>query len=370
MKYDYTVIFASPGACRVPAILANRRPNPARLPPGITRAAGLAPLLASERKLLTAIARGGKPWARYARGGWKRFLTPPTANPKIEKGLRKYGIATAVLHLAPFIQSGKQVCVFATPGCAAGCLTTAGRGGIPGEKELEEIVLLSGDLYTPPNEIQQARVLKTMFFFEDRPGFMRRLANAIVGFVKWARKRRMHAAIRLNGTSDIQWENIGFEFGGRRYSSLMQAFPGVQFYDYTKNPQRITFARRAAWPKNYHLTFSIAEATKKNVGHAEQALSQGLNLAVVFNVKKGEPLPRRWGGLPVIDADLHDMRFLDNWENKIDGPLIAGLRAKGRAKVDRSGFVRNVGGPEDEFFSGAPIFEDGPQPVFLMGRAS
>lgn len=366
LKHDYIIIFGVPGGCRVPVLIGDRRPNPARLPVGITRASQLAPLTREERLLVTQIANGDKPWRRYIRGGWRKFLTPPTGNPKILKGLRKYGIATAVLHLAPAAQSGRTMCVTATPGCTAGCLTTAGRGGIPGKKRRKAITLVSGTPYVPPNSIQEARVLKTIFFWEQRQDFMHRLAGAIAGFVDWARKRRMKAAIRLNGTSDIRWEAQAFTYGGRRYRNLMEAFPGVQFYDYTKNPFRLDGGH---FPRNYHLTFSIAETGAQPQQHAAHALKRGMNLAVVFDTRKNRSLPRTWAGLPVIDADLHDMRFLDNWENRIKGPLVAGLRAKGRAIGDSSGFVRNAGSEEDEFFVGAPVFQATTQPIFLMSGA-
>ena len=60
----------------------------------------------------------------------------------------------------------------------------------------------------------------------------------------------------------------------------------------------------------------------------EQALSNGMNVAAVFN-----ELPSEWMGLPVIDGDLNDLRFKD------PRPCIVGLLAKGSAKKDDSGFV-------------------------------
>lgn len=365
MKHNYEIIFGTGHACILGGVrrshnFARRRRNPARrLTEGPVSA--LTELTPTERELLRSLARGDKPWAVYAGGSWNKLLTRSEANPKIAKGL-KSGIATAVLHLAPYDASGKNVCIFATPGCASACLNTAGRGGIPGKAKLEEIELLTGEFYAPPNSIQRARVLKTLFFLEDRALFMERLVSAVAGFVEWARSRRFLPAIRLNGTSDILWENIGFDYGGHRYSSIMQAFPGVQFYDYTKNPYRGGGVRPL--PPNYHLTFSVADYTKKNADHADVALANGMNLTVVFNVKKGRPLPASWGGIPVIDADLHDMRFLDNQEHGIKGPLIAGLHAKGRAIKDSSGFVRDAGGPEDEFSVGAIVWEPHNQPIF------
>jgi hypothetical protein len=56
-----------------------------------------------------------------------------------------------------------------------------------------------------------------------------------------------------------------------------------------------------------------------------------MNVAVVF-----DKLPETYMGRPVNDADEHDLRFLD------PQGTIAGLKAKGRAKKDTTGFVRRV----------------------------
>ena len=40
--------------------------------------------------------------------------------------------------------------------------------------------------------------------------------------------------IRLNGTSDIQWETIPIE----GYENIFDMFSDIQFYDYTKIPTR------------------------------------------------------------------------------------------------------------------------------------
>ena len=60
----------------------------------------------------------------------------------------------------------------------------------------------------------------------------------------------------------------------------------------------------------------------------------GLNVAVVFAVKRGRPLPETFWGRRVIDADLTDLRYLD------PAGVVCGLRAKGGAINDRTGFVR------------------------------
>jgi hypothetical protein len=113
--------------------------------------------------------------------------------------------------------------------------------------------------------------------------------------------------------------------GVNGFRNIMEAFPMVTFYDYTK------IANRRGLPANYHLTWSYSAA---NAAYAKQeavAKANGLNIAVVFR-RKGD-IPESFLGLPTIDGDRDDMRFLDP-----KGVVVA-LYAKGKAKQDQSGFV-------------------------------
>jgi hypothetical protein len=233
-------------------------------------------------------------------------------NPKVMKGNAR-GYLTAILHLAPATLAGVgNMCPHATPGCIAACLNTAGRGGMFKEGGT--------------NSIQEARKRKTLEFKHDEHGFMTQLHREISALVRKAGKRNLTPCVRLNGTSDIRWEHIKLD--GR---SLMEWFPAVQFYDYTKFPSR------KHGLANYHLTFSLAE---NNDAKACVALNNGTSVAVAMFIKRGEPMPATFtiGGVPwpVIDGDETDLRFLD------PKGCIVGLRAKGRAKRDTSGFVRHV----------------------------
>jgi hypothetical protein len=229
-------------------------------------------------------------------------------NPKTLKG-DKLGYLTYILHLSPAESSGYQVCPMATKGCINGCLNTAGRGGIFKKGETTNI-------------IQQARIRKTRYFFEHRGDFMQQLHKEITNAVKYARAKGLIPVFRLNGTSDIAWEKIrvGSNTDKRVYRNIFNAFPDIQFYDYSK-----ILGRKL--PLNYHLTFSKAES---NYGNVMQAIKQGLNIAVVFSSKI---LPNTYLGLKVVNGDESDLRFLDRAKS------IVGLYAKGKAKRDTSGFV-------------------------------
>lgn len=242
----------------------------------------------------------------------KNLLT--RGNPKILKGQSK-GYLTFILHLSPSTVSGYNTCAAATDGCKLACLNTAGRGGIPNASAVT--VEGRNGTMTVSNVIQAARIRKTVWFFRDRRGFMNQLVKEIGAGIKYAAKHNLIPVFRLNGTSDIRWESIQVDGA----PNVMELFPTVQFYDYTKIPNRRDL------PANYHLTFSLAENNDLN---AWGALGRGLNVAAVF---KGR-LPTTYMGRTVVDGDESDLRFLD------PKGCIIGLKAKGKAKRDTTGFVR------------------------------
>lgn len=236
------------------------------------------------------------------------------SNPKLQKGA-KYGYLSAGLHLAPSDLSGvMNTCPYATPGCRAACLNKAGRGGIGAH-----------------NAIQDCRMARTWLFHYARQEFMADLQADVRLLVRQAAALNLKPAVRLNCTSDIRWETVRINPPGQGHShfvhaNIMDAFPSVQWYDYTKAPAKL----RQNLPANYHLTYSHHELT------ADDDMRQWLRtapVAVVFDTRKGQPLPETWDGLPVVDGDLHDLTFL------APAGTIVGLRAKGPAIGDRSGFV-------------------------------
>jgi len=162
------------------------------------------------------------------------------------------------------------------------------------------------------NIIQKARVRKTKYFFEDRDQFMKDLYQDIVKAKKFADKQGLIPVFRLNGTSDLSWEKYEV---GTTGMNIFQLFPTVQFYDYTK-----VLGRKISHLPNYHLTFSKADGNDADVA---RALEQGLSVVAVY-----DEIPE---GVP--SADETDLRFLD------PKGVMLGLKAKGRAKKDYSGFV-------------------------------
>ena len=248
-----------------------------------------------------------------------------TGNPKTLKGTKR-GYLTAILHLAPHTLSGYQVCPMATEGCAAACLNTAGRGGM-GLDASEEIHAAAAADHL--NTIQRARIRRTRWYFEDRPGFMAQLVKEIRAHLRKCERENLTPAIRLNGTSDLRWETVPVDGA----VNIFALFPDVQFYDYTKIPNRRNL------PPNYHLTYSLAEGERNWRGHLV-ALMSGYNVAVVLrgagDAAHPKPFPPTWNGRPLVDGDESDLRFLDGHGTYV------GLRAKGRAKRDTTGFVHDL----------------------------
>ncbi len=249
------------------------------------------------------------------------------ANAKTVKGDDTY--QTAIMYLAPYTSSGMgNLCSTAHIAlCHEGCLFRSGRA------EIFE-------------SVNNARIAKTRRYFADRAAFMAELVADIARFETHCAKIGVKPAVRLNGTSDIMWEIAHpCTRNGERFASLMEAFPAVTFYDYTKIVKRVL----KPLPANYSLTLSYSAANDRYAASViDAALASGANVAVVYRTKaqRNALVAQGHGFLSVpgfgfkslsrevINGDETDLRFLDK------RGVIVGLYAKGkRAKKDQSGFV-------------------------------
>jgi hypothetical protein len=209
----------------------------------------------------------------------------------------KAGFLTGILYLAPYNLSGVNLCPFAKVAeCHVACLNTAGRGVF--------------------NNVKEARLRKAKLFNDNRGEFMAQLIEDINKLKREAKKKNLQPVIRLNGTSDIEWENIR----AGEYT-IFDLFPDLQFYDYTKNPNRKNL------PANYDLTFSYS-GVESFIKFNRQALANNMRIATVFRI-----MPSEFLGRQVINGDDHDARFIE------DKNLVIGLKAKGKARQDKTGFV-------------------------------
>lgn len=238
-----------------------------------------------------------------------------TTSAKIAKG-EKLGFLTGVLYLIPadLHGFGKTLCPFASAGCKATCLVVSGHS----MRNYVARPLLPNGL--PDNAVIRAWQEKTRLYFEERDVFMAQLAKEIMALVRAADRRGMRAVLRVNGTSDLpwwRWKIINL------VTKLVEAGDLVT-YDYTKTPSYLTQA-----PSYHDLTFSRNEVNER---YARDVLKNNGKVAVVFHPK----IPLEWCGYPVINGDEHDLTFLHK------GPVVLGLKAKGRAKIDETGFVVRV----------------------------
>jgi len=223
------------------------------------------------------------------------LLSKPDSNPKVAKNMKR-GVLTSPLHLAPAKVSGYQVCPQRSKGCESACLHTAGNPAYMVNKA-------------------KARINKTRLYFEQRKAFLCLLFEDIFWLSLRANKAGLDCGIRLNATSDIPWERVKFE--GESVIEYCKRL-GVTPYDYTK------IKKRAINP-DYNLTFS---RTESNESDCIDVLNAGGNVAVVFKT-----LPTAWHGFPVINGDESDWRPSDK------RGVVVGLKAKGKARNDSSGFV-------------------------------
>jgi hypothetical protein len=233
-----------------------------------------------------------------------KALLSVSSDAKTIKG-ETLGFLTGILYLAPSTTTKWNTCSMAKIAkCDVACLNSAGRGAF--------------------SSVQTARINKTTWFFTDRNDFMQQLVVDIAKLIQKAYKKGLKPLVRLNGTSDIRWETIGFtDVSGIEYVNIFAAFPNTQFYDYTKD------ANRKDLPSNYDVTFSYS-GVEGFQPYVEKALLNNMRMAVVF--RKEQDIPQSFMGIPVVSGDKSDVRHLDD-------KVIVGLYAKGKAKLDTTGFV-------------------------------
>lgn len=219
------------------------------------------------------------------------YLSDGDSNTKTAKNRRD----TLILYLAPLNQNsyGVNMCPKASVGCAASCLFTAGRGAM--------------------NSIADARRRKTDAFLKDRKAFLHDVATQINR--RAAKVKQL--AVRLNGTSDVKIVE--------QMTGLYDIASNVVFYDYTKIRQK---AGRRVLPSGHRYTVAFSRS-ESNELEAVEVLRSGGIAAVVF-----KDMPKTWNGFRVVDGDERDDLMLD-----VRGAVVLGLKAKGQARRDKSGFV-------------------------------
>ncbi len=212
-------------------------------------------------------------------------------NYKLEKSVPGYSLTG--LSLAPHtVAGGPTVCKFSTAECRSVCLGTE-----TGLNVLQTAIA--------------AKIARTKLWQDTPDRFKAQLMTEVGAANRKAKRAGLKLGVRLNVYSDVRWE--------LEFPELFAAFPDVQFYDYTKWPER--YER----PRNYHLTYSYT-GTPASLRTASEYLAKRVNVAVIY---PGELPPFSLFGhgtvrkLKVINGDLNDFRPGD------PHPRIVGLTFKG-----------------------------------------
>jgi hypothetical protein len=198
------------------------------------------------------------------------------------------------IYLAPADKSGFEVCPMRTKECTETCLDESGRNRMDVKEK----------------RIDQSRIKKTKLFFQNREYFVRWVIDEIKQGINKANKLGYRFSVRLNNTSDLSPESFYINDNGVK-RNLLQLFPNVTFYDYTKVRNRFRVLKK--YP-NYDITFSYSG---ENMSDCIDLLKNGERVAMVF-----KKVPTTYMGYPVIDGDQYDMRYLD------DKGVIIGLKFK------------------------------------------
>jgi len=213
---------------------------------------------------------------------------------KIEKG-KKLDIYTGILYLKPADQvTHKTLCPAAElMGCKDGCLISSGQLG---------------------KKAGSNAATKRTIMFALQPDLFKR--HLLAEIERHSLNYGDNLAIRLNGTSDIDW------------SDVIAKIPHVQCYDYTKVYSRVLKNKLA----NYDLTFSGSANNAKSLQMTARAIGAGYRTVLAVNTAetKGEyKLPKKLGDIPLINMDDTDVRFKD------DAAAVGVLKRKGSNKTER-----------------------------------
>ena len=202
------------------------------------------------------------------------YFASVNSSQKIEKG-KKENYDTLILYLSAGKNAGKDLCSYASTGCRLACLVESGHALLEKRAGKAKIAI--------------ARMIKSWVAIYRKDICDLLLMHEIKLAKKNASKNGRKFSVRLNGTSDIEFYNV------------INSFPHIQFYDYTKDPNRIDLP-------NYHLTFSYSNQAKARFDHYKQAIQRGQSIAFpVIASDYDSALSLQ----DCYDMDKTDLRFLD-----------------------------------------------------------
>lgn len=190
------------------------------------------------------------------------------------------------------------------------------------------------------DSVQDARINLTSWYYENRRSFKAYLLRELARIDR--NRGDSIIAVRPDCDSDIQWED-----------TIPEMFDfDFEWYDYSKISTRL-----GCVPPNYHLTYSVNDATDKE--DMRLVYEANANIAVVFDTdwqNQGKPQHHRFGYLPatftdlcgrvwpVIDGDANEFRFLDPVGVCVGMRLKAGLAERANARKSEFAFPVSVPG--------------------------
>jgi hypothetical protein len=240
-----------------------------------------------------------------------QILSVDSDNAKLAKS-QAYGYLSAGLSLAPADTSGFNVCQFAGF-CKELCVAHSGMGGV-----------------FP--SIEEARIRKTQLLFRERDKFMELVRADMLKVEGLAESLGLGVHFRFNTFSDLPWRRIYHSGGWNLFDVVERMRRNVRKVcsDYTKDVRRVFEELKVSSAVPWHNVFSRSETNDMD---CERVLRLGGKVAVPFDVKRGQKLPKYWKGWAVVDGDVHDLTFLHQ------GSIVIGLRAKGAARNSDSPFI-------------------------------
>lgn len=220
-----------------------------------------------------------------------------------------------------------NLCKKATNGCAISCVYHQG-------------ILKNSDF--SKHRIKQARIKRTLRFLIQRENFFAQLIKEIKALIRKAKRKDFIPTIQLNGTSDILWEKEKFTYEEKEYKNLMELFPEITFFDYTKFD---ILKSRKKLPKNYFLTYSRAGKHKGTLVDPWEFLKNNLDnkidIAVIFTkeIKNYVLENRTYNDYKIIDGDLYNCRTYDRVQREDENGIIIALEAAAKTDINSSCFI-------------------------------
>ncbi|RXJ97634.1 hypothetical protein CRU98_12935 [Arcobacter sp. CECT 8986] len=219
-----------------------------------------------------------------------------------------------------------NLCKKSTNGCVAACIYHNG---------------LFQNSHFSKNKIKQARIKRTFKFLLQKNEFFEKLIKEIKSLKRKAKKENLRLLIQLNKTSDILWEKEEFEYKEESYKNIMEFFPDVEFFDYTKYD---ILKNRKKLPQNYTLIYSRAGMNKGKLIDSWEDLKAYLNknisiaLVCSYDIKNELLNNETYDDYNIYDAADYESGKI-SIKNSTEGSILLHEAKKGTNINKNSAFV-------------------------------